>query len=64
MPRVLSLLLAAPLLACGPDSKPAGTTADPVEVCEESAQVCRLAPGVLGVCTRQGDATLVCASQH
>lgn len=53
------------LLACGPDSeKPSGTAADPVKVCEKSAQVCRFDGAKLGVCTWQTDGRLACTSQH
>ena len=62
---LVRLLIAASLVACGPDSKPAGTIADPVEICEKSAQVCRISPGVLGVCTPdQSPAGFRCAPQH
>ena len=53
--------------ACGPSgtSKPTGTTADPVEVCERVADVCRIDKAKLGVCTQGRDSSrLVCASQH
>lgn len=67
MTRVAAIACAVALLGCGPDKpgKPAGTTSDPVEVCEESAQVCRFDGAKLGVCTRRdsGDG-LFCASQH
>jgi hypothetical protein len=53
------------LAGCGPDSQPpSGTTSDPVEVCQASAQVCRFDGPKLGVCTRQSDGSLACASQH
>lgn len=53
------------LPACGPDSeKPSGTAADPVEVCEKSAQVCRFDGAKLGVCDWQADGKLACTSQH
>lgn len=59
------MLVGLAVAGCESDSqKPAGTTADPVEVCEESAQVCRLDGAKLGVCTRQADGRLACTSQH
>ena len=64
MSRYLGLLL---LVACGPggNSKPAGTTNDPVEVCERVADVCRIDKAKLGVCTqRRSGSGFVCASQH
>ena len=60
----LLLMSGLALAACGPDSKPAGTSADPVDVCEKSAQVCRYEGAKLGVCTHQTDGRLVCTSQH
>jgi hypothetical protein len=64
MLRCLGLLLL--LGACGPtgDTKPTGTTGDPVEVCERVADVCRIDKAKLGVCTQQRNGALVCASQH
>ena len=64
--RPLLLLGALVLAACGPGKpeKPAGTTSDPVEVCEESMQVCRLDGSQLGVCTRETGGKLACVSQH
>ena len=64
MSRWLCLML---VVACGPsrDSKPTGTTSDPVEVCERIADVCRIDKAKLGVCEQQrGGSGLVCASQH
>ena len=72
------LVLALTCAACGPDraTKPAGTTNDPVEVCERVADVCRIDKAKLGVCTQRrsaargaGDAPALgsgftCASQH
>ncbi len=59
------MLGALAVLACGPDTtKPSGTTSDPVEVCEDLAQVCRFDGAKLGVCSRQNDGTLACVSQH
>jgi len=61
---LLSIVL---LGACGPsgDREPAGTTADPVEVCERVADVCRIDKAKLGVCTQQRSGSgFVCASQH
>lgn len=57
------------LCACGPDSndkkEPAGTTADPVEVCEEVAQVCRLDNARLGVCVQASSGEgFTCQPQH
>ena len=69
MARAAAITVALVLLGCGPDrsasGKPAGTIADPVEVCEESAQVCRFEGSKLGVCThRESGDGLVCTSQH
>ena len=63
LPRCLCMML---LIACGPDnSKPAGTTSDPVEVCERVADVCRIDKAKLGVCTqRRSGSGFICASQH
>lgn len=61
----LWMLLA--VCACGPggSSKPAGTTNDPVEVCERVADVCRIDKAKLGVCTQNRSGSgFVCASQH
>ena len=60
----LLVVIGLALPGCGPDSKPAGTAADPVEVCEKSAQVCRYEGAKLGVCTYQTDGELACTSQH
>lgn len=61
----MMLAVGLALTGCGPDStKPTGTTSDPVEVCEDLAQVCRFDGAKLGVCTRQTDNTLTCVSQH
>jgi hypothetical protein len=62
MPRCLWIVL---VLACGPgNSKPTGTTSDPVEVCERVADVCRIDKAKLGVCTQGRGSALVCVSQH
>ena len=64
MLRLLCMLF---VLACGPSgtSKPAGTTSDPVDVCERVADVCRIDKAKLGVCTQdRANVGLVCASQH
>ncbi len=64
MSRCLCVLL---LVACGPtgNSKPTGTTNDPVEVCERVADVCRIDKAKLGVCTQRRDGSgFACASQH
>lgn len=61
------MLCLALLAACGPggSSKPAGTTNDPVDVCERVADVCRIDKAKLGVCTQRRDgAGFACASQH
>lgn len=61
---LLTILL---LGACGRsgDKKPAGTTADPVEVCERVADVCRIDKAKLGVCTQpRSGSGFVCMSQH
>lgn len=53
--------------ACGPtsSSKPAGTSADPVTVCERVADVCRLDGSRLGVCVQARDGRgFACQSQH
>jgi hypothetical protein len=67
-PRRWPAVLVASGLAvwgCGPDShKPSGTTSDPVEVCEEIAQVCRFDRAKLGVCIQQSEGRLACTSQH
>jgi hypothetical protein len=67
----VSVVVAAVLsiAGCGkkrdPSAKPAGTSADPVLVCERLADVCKLDGSRLGVCTQARDgASLVCASQH
>ena len=55
------------VVACGPsgNSKPTGSTSDPVDVCERVADVCRIDKAKLGVCEHQrGGSGLVCASQH
>jgi hypothetical protein len=54
------------VVACGPDNrKPAGTTSDPVEVCERVADVCRIDKAKLGVCTQpRSGSGFICASQH
>lgn len=65
MYRLLPLILL--LSACGPDrsKEPAGTTADPVEVCERMADVCRIDGSRLGVCVRQlSGGGFACQSQH
>jgi hypothetical protein len=67
----VSVLIAGALVVAGcgkqrdPNAKPAGTSADPVLVCERLADVCKLDGSRLGVCTQGKDGTtLVCASQH
>lgn len=63
-------LLASPFAAgCSPDrdpnAKPKGTLADPVEVCERLADVCRIDESRLGVCEkRPSGAGMFCAPQH
>jgi hypothetical protein len=66
---VLLCALVMAVAGCGkkrdPNAKPAGTSADPVLVCERLADVCKLDDARLGVCTQGRDGTsLVCASQH
>jgi hypothetical protein len=62
---IMTVLAVLGSLGCGPESgKPAGTTSDPVEVCEEIIQVCRYDGSKLGVCTKQADGKLACVSQH
>lgn len=61
---VPALLLVA---ACGPqsDKKPAGTIADPVDICEEVGQVCRIDKARLGVCVEHGSGEgFACQPQH
>jgi hypothetical protein len=66
MARFVCLLLL--FTACGETTKkgkPAGTSSDPVEVCERIADVCRIDKAKLGVCTqKRGNDGFVCASQH
>jgi hypothetical protein len=65
MLRTCVFLLAACGSGSSTNSKPAGTMADPVEVCEKVADVCRLDKAKLGVCvTKKTGQGLVCASQH
>jgi hypothetical protein len=53
------------LVACGGNGKPAGTTNDPVDVCERMADVCRIDKAKLGVCTQKRNGSgFACASQH
>ena len=62
-----SRLLLLLLVACGPggSKKPAGTSADPVDVCERVSDVCRIDKAKLGVCTQRRDGSgFACASQH
>jgi hypothetical protein len=64
MTRCLTFLV---LVACGPggSTKPAGTTSDPVTVCERVADVCVIDKAKLGVCTqRKNGSGFACASQH
>lgn len=64
MIRCLGLLM---LVACGPggNAKPAGTTNDPVAVCERVADVCKIDNAKLGVCTqRRNGSGFACTSQH
>ena len=59
----LLLLLGLLVLSQGcPDASQHGGRA-PVETCESPGQVCRFAPGQLGVCTPRGDG-IICQSQH
>ena len=63
MLRVALLLV----LACGSGAgrKPAGTTSDPVDVCEKVADVCRIDKSRLGVCThKRAGSGFACTSQH
>jgi hypothetical protein len=67
----VSVVVAGALVVAGcgkkrdPNAKPAGTSADPVLVCERLADVCKLDDARLGVCTQGRDGTsLVCAPQH
>lgn len=63
-----ALLAAAIAGGCGkkrdPNAKPAGTSADPVLVCERLADVCKLDGARLGVCTQGKSGALECAPQH
>ena len=68
---VTRILLALVLAGCSASKgkKPEGTPTDPVEVCEELADVCRLDGAKLGVCIEapacDGPARCVtCVSQH
>jgi len=64
---VRSAVLLVLVLGCGPstNSKPAGTSADPVLVCERVADVCRLDKSRLGVCIQtQINGAFTCQSQH
>ena len=66
MTRAIAIAaFALTLTACGPRDKPAGTSADPVEVCERVADVCRIDRARLGVCIRKyrGEG-FACVSQH
>ncbi|MBA3396875.1 MAG: hypothetical protein H0T89_29870 [Deltaproteobacteria bacterium] len=67
MRSLLSIAVVALALGCGKDAgskKPAGTHADPVEVCERVADVCRLDRSKLGICVSRSPTELACASQH
>lgn len=68
-------LLTLAMIACSSSDRPAGTTADPVEVCERLADVCRFDGSKLGVCIEApadkrpercvaGEPCYVCQSQH
>ncbi|MDQ3370679.1 MAG: hypothetical protein M3680_35125 [Myxococcota bacterium] len=52
--------------ACGPtsNSKPGGTSSDPVAVCERVADVCRIDKAKLGVCVQARSGGFACQSQH
>jgi hypothetical protein len=67
--RAIAVVAAIALWACSKDgsesSKPTGTSADPVQVCERLADVCRIDKARLGVCTsRKSGPGLACAPQH
>jgi hypothetical protein len=67
MSRIVCLSLL--LFGCGESKqsgkKPAGTSSDPVEICERVADVCRIDKAKLGVCTqKRGGSGFACASQH
>ena len=67
MMRLGVLLLLVVGVACGETkkTKPAGTSSDPVEICERVADVCRIDKAKLGVCTQKRDGSgFACASQH
>jgi len=63
---VVAVAMAAVLAgACGPsNAKPAGTSSDPVTVCERIGDICRLDGSRLGVCTPREGTALGCAAQH
>jgi hypothetical protein len=55
------------LASCGPstNSKPSGTSSDPVLTCERIADVCRLDGSRLGVCVQARNGSgFACQSQH
>lgn len=63
--RCLALLVVLGACGRGGDTKPTGTTNDPVEVCERIADVCRINQAKLGVCMQRADgAGFICTSQH
>jgi hypothetical protein len=73
--RLLFILALAACSGSGSGDKPTGTTADPVEVCERIADVCRFEGSKLGVCIEApadkrpercaaGEPCFVCQSQH
>ena len=67
MRRALLALAVFLVTACGPQSneKPAGTIADPVEICEAVGQVCRIDKARLGVCVEHGSGQgFACQPQH
>lgn len=66
---VRAALVIGVLLGCGPgsssNSKPAGTTSDPVITCERFGDVCKIDQSRLGVCTQaKSGSGFSCASQH
>jgi hypothetical protein len=78
VPRIALLVSLLVLGGCPPPetragNKPEGTPTDPVEVCEQSGDVCRYEGSKLGVCNSAASGTngcpsagpcFVCVSQH
>ena len=67
VPRIALLVSLLVLGGCPPPetragNKPEGTPTDPVEVCEQSGDVCRYEGSKLGVCNSAASGTNVCPS--